>query len=589
MIKLESLLNQPLEKTYHDIKKIEVIAKQLRVPEISYRMSSTEELSAEITLFFQGMAYVSSDEHNESSLKALTKSLGKTTLPVALNNYAFISDRVYDVWGRKNKLNNEINDILTSWRLPFFKVMYQSQSGVLLESFISFVDQLSNDLLGWEPKPERSKRIILDELTRISVMLFQLDCQNEEAINVLIEDWKDFIRKQSTKALKVLQRLTLLESRKSWEEYCENYAKKYLNTLFSGQMVSQSIQLFIAECWVKVLSQSIKKQTSPTIADDMKTLTAKVKAVFCTKGNAALKWVDNLSEDIQTQCDRLNLVVREVVWEGVQSDLVNILQAKDLDEMGFIAFDFSDDWSKPAEVTLDSQILQGHWYYSIKDSVESREQVVSIFPETQEVLCCNYLGIKTKRYRYADLNLALTAHTLKPLVADSMLIEVVQKTSIGLLKVAETQKKARMVAAEKAQKEAEDLLAQKQHAEKIAKLKAEQIAEQAKEIKQKHIDKQRAEQEQNAQLKVSKCKLGAWVTIAQYTVENTPQRFKLVVKFAASNKYIFVDKLGVKKVEYTEADLVAGVLSEDIKILSDGQEFEESLERVVSRLRTPKE
>jgi hypothetical protein len=91
-------------------------------------------------------------------------------------------------------------------------------------------------------------------------------------------------------------------------------------------------------------------------------------------------------------------------------------------------------------------------------------------------------------------------------------------------------------------------------------------------------------------MKATNCKLGAWVSITNRDdgVDYKAQRFKLVVKFAASKKFIFVDKLGVKKIEYTEAALVKGLMEKDIEILTDGLEFEESLERVVSRLRSSK-
>ncbi|MFT7185387.1 MAG: hypothetical protein ACI84K_000765 [Pseudohongiellaceae bacterium] len=583
-------MKQSEESTRHNLNDIQTIAQQLRVPELSYRMANIEELSDEIQSFFRDLTYLQSDDNTESVIKNVSGALGKTVLPVMLNNYAFISDRVYDVWGRKNKLSDDINQILKTWRHPFFKIMHQTNNLALLKSFITLVDRISSDTLGWEPRPERSKRIILDELNEITTLLFQLDCENEQSLHLLLARWQSFIEKQSNKALKVIQRLKLLESRQSWDEYCELYAKKYLNTLFSGQLITESLQGFLSDCWLNVLAQGVDKQLNPSVNEDIQTLTAKIKAVFCTKGRAAFKWVDNLSEDIQAHCLKQNIVVSEELWEGVQSDLVNILQGNLLEERQFINSTVPEGWTKPKKRVLNNHVVEGSWFYLVKDDLESREQVIAIFPEAQEVLFCNYLGIKSQRYTFTELNLALSSQVLKPLVADSTFLEVVQKTSTGLLKVAKTQKKARTIAAEKAQKEAENLLAEKQNAEKMAIIKAVKIAEQTKLLRQKRIDKQRAEQERNALMLVTNCKLGAWVSIAQHGDEpgNKPQRFKLVVKFAASSKYIFVDKLGVKKIQYTEADLVAGILTKDIEILSDGLEFEESLERVVSRLRTSK-
>ena len=584
-------MNQSVDIANNDLNNaVQTIAQQLRVPELSYRMANTDELSGEILSFFRNLTYLSSDDNAESVVKKMTGTLGKTALPVTLNNFAFISDRIFDVWGRKNKLDDDINVIVKTWRYPFFKVMYQSRNLELVASFIELVDVISSDTIGWEPRPERSKRIVLDELNNITTLLFQLDCENAHSLNSLLSRWQSFTEKQSSKALKVAQRLKVLEARKSWDEYCELYAKMYLNTLFADQLITDSLQAFISNCWVKVLAQSIEKQLNPQINEKIQALTAKVKAVFCTKGKAALKWVDNLLDDMQVECVKYNINVEDQVWQRVQIDLVNILQENIVEECQFVHFDGHKDWSKPIEVVLNSCVVERQWFNFVNDSHKCREQVVAIFPETQEVLFCNYLGIKSRRSNYAELNLALTSQMLKPLVADSNFQEVVQKTSAGLLKVALTQKKARVIAAEKAQKEAENLLAEKLQAEKMAKIKAEEIAEQTKKLLKKRVDKQRAEQEHEALTQVTNCKLGAWVSVKQHddSLDNKVQRFKLVVKFAASNKYIFVDKLGVKKLEYTEAALVEGVMNKDIEILSDGVEFEESLERVVSRLRMSK-
>lgn len=583
-------MNQSVAITNHAFNDVQTIAKQLRVPELSYRMANTEELFDQIQSFFRNLTYVPSKDKTESVLKNIAGALGKTAFPVTLNNFAFISDRIFDVWGRKNRLSDDIHAIVKTWRHPFFKLMHQSSNLVFLELFVELVDRISSETLGWEPRPERSKRIVLDELNSISTLLFELDCENEQSLNTLLARWESFVERQSSKALKVVQRLKVLEARNSWDEYCELYAKTYLNTLFSGQLVTESIQKFVSNCWVKVLAQSIEKQCNPELNENIQALTAKIKAVFCAKGKAAYKWVDNLLDDMQAQCAKHNINVDDQIWQDIQNDLVNILQGNLVEEFEFVASNGHKEWSKPTDVILNSRIEERLWFYSVKDSLESREQVVAIFPEVQEVLFCNYLGIKTKRCTYSELNIALTSQTLKPLVADSNFMSVVQKTSSGLLKVALTQKKARVIAADKAQKEAEHLLAEKQHAEKMAKIKAEEIAELTKQLLKKRIDKQRAEQEHNALTLVTNCKLGAWVSVAQQDgdSDNKAQRFKLVVKFAASKKFIFVDKLGVKKLEYTEEALVAGIMNKDIEILSDGVEFEESLERVVSRLRTSK-
>jgi len=576
--------------TKNDLISIRAISQQLRVPELSYRVSHPEEIADEIQVFFSGFRDVSDSNRNNSALKYLTTTLAKPSLPVNLNNLAFISDRFFDVWGRKNRLYDDINTILKTWRHPFFKMMYQSPDLKLLVKFVEFIDVITNDNLAWMSRPERSKKVVLDELSNIGDLLFESTCINDAFIDSLISQWQVFFTKQTSKSQKVIQRLTLSESQLSWGLYCDTQAKSFQNTLFLDQPVACSLQDFLSNYWVKVISENIEKETGPHIPDEIKKLTAKLKAVFCTKGSAALRWVENLVDDLQIESSKIDIQIPDEAWRCLEADLVEILQGSPVSESSYIPLNMNDSQLKYVDAQLHNSIEVSKWFYSTDDSFENRQQVVAIFPENQEVLFCNYLGIKTNRYTFKDLSKEIQSGLLKPLQVEASFLEVIQKTSLGLLKVATTQKKARVIAAEKAKKEAEILLAEKERAEKAAMIKAEEIADRTKKMLQKRLDKQRADQESVAFNQISKCKLGAWISVVKKgdAQSSESKRYKLVVKLAATDKFIFVDKLGIKKIEYTESMLMQGIINNEIEIISDGAEFEQSLERVVSRLRVSK-
>jgi hypothetical protein len=48
---------------------------------------------------------------------------------------------------------------------------------------------------------------------------------------------------------------------------------------------------------------------------------------------------------------------------------------------------------------------------------------------------------------------------------------------------------------------------------------------------------------------------------------------------------VFVDKHGLQKIEFLEEELIEAVSRQEVECLSFGAEFEDSLERVVSRIR----
>jgi hypothetical protein len=77
--------------------------------------------------------------------------------------------------------------------------------------------------------------------------------------------------------------------------------------------------------------------------------------------------------------------------------------------------------------------------------------------------------------------------------------------------------------------------------------------------------------------------VGTWVEFVGEDEKNT--RCKLAAKINAIDKFIFVNRQGVKILEKTTAELAAGLEAEALRIISDGLLFSRALESVVSSLR----
>ena len=193
--------------------------------------------------------------------------------------------------------------------------------------------------------------------------------------------------------------------------------------------------------------------------------------------------------------------------------------------------------------------------------------------------------MKAAQFSFQNFKERLSDGTLKKLSKGQAFSGVFDQAVKGLSKVAENQKQARLNAAEKAKAEAERLLEDRRKSDEIANQQAVDIAQRTKQLMTKRADKQRLEKENIILDVIRSFKLGAWISIQ---VDDEAQRFKLVVKLAATGKYVFVDRLGVRKREFLESDLMKAIQSEQVKVLSDGAEFEDSLQRVVSRLRMSK-
>jgi hypothetical protein len=77
--------------------------------------------------------------------------------------------------------------------------------------------------------------------------------------------------------------------------------------------------------------------------------------------------------------------------------------------------------------------------------------------------------------------------------------------------------------------------------------------------------------------------VGAWVEIQNATQEL--QRCKLAVIIASAGKYIFVDSLGRKIAEYQREQLVDAYVNNQLKLINNGDKFEDQLVKVIRSLR----
>lgn len=145
----------------------------------------------------------------------------------------------------------------------------------------------------------------------------------------------------------------------------------------------------------------------------------------------------------------------------------------------------------------------------------------------------------------------------------------------------EEQLEARRAAARKAMMEARALADKKmrreaEQAAEAERLRIEQAATQAAETIAKH---------QQASQSISELQVGAWLEINSELNSAEKLRAKLSVIISSTGKYIFADQVGRKLAEYTREQLIALMVEEQIKILRNGDNFEDQLAKVIRGLR----
>lgn len=610
----------------------------LRVPELYYpfELGGSDALVErnKQTSQLLNTCLLNKTDHEETLVKEIQRLFAEKGTFAQANNLAFLLDRTFDVWLRKNEFKDELNSILTHWRFLFYKLTLfsyafnldqqnQKQAEASLGDFISLLESITNFARHWEPLPKRSQSILLDQLKAVETTFDAHDEFDEGVAASCLDKWNDFLSKQNAKVDKITERLIVSEKKKNKSDFSVWLAFHYLNVLFKKRGLPDVLQRFLQEFWVFIVAKEIEKTLPDDIScreaiivgsynEKLDVMCKNIVRVFCHRGESGFQLADQIIEDLQAMAQEAgfsenvhgiegyshqsSFFSMEEAWNALSDTLVAILQGKETETIHTFKllvvsehqqkiYGDTEQFKTGALRFSDLNIKVGDWFVLNDQEGQKLLNLIADFSQSHQLLFSNYLGMKSAQFSYAEFDEAFKNNVIKRPVRGFAFSSVFDQAIKGLSKIAENQKQARMIAAEKAKEEAERLLEDRRKADEITAQRVEEIAQRTKQLKDKREDKQRLEKETNIINIIRAFKLGAWIAIQ---TDGEAQRFKLVVKLAATGKYVFVDRLGVKKREFMEADLMQAIKTQQVEVLSDGAEFEDSLQRVVSRLRMSK-
>lgn len=562
---------------------------QLRVPELKYAVGESAQAASQdkIAEFIQSGLEQPRALDSESVVKSLEAAFGLAPLAGNLNNCAFITDRLFDVWKRKNQLADELNAALACWRFPVFVMLYRSKVDLQLRPLLAVIERIASSQLGWSASARHAKSMLLEHVEMLTITIRQRLLNNEE-LSDLHQLNDSFLAQQEDKRKKVVERLCASESMNAKNRYARWQAVASLNQRFADTQLTDATLCFLTRYWFPALVRVMSQGSHEQIAE-FKRHQDQLYAVFCKKEKWALKYGDELIEVLASALKALQLpeTVPDELWQSLEKDIIAVLQNQSLEEYPFTPLVFADE---DVLQFVDSYAVrhapaQGDWYL-MQDAKGLRRVCAELVDvAVQQVLLVDALGIKVLLCALPEFDDLVGQGVLKPIPAGSPVEQVFESTVSGLYKIADAQSKARVKAAEKAKLEAERLLEEQHQAQLEAQARAEEIAIRTRDLQDKQAEKQRLARVKVVTDSLAQFNVGGWI---DFMVDGQPQRYKLAVKIAASGKHIFVDRLGIKRMEFSEVQLVERILGGEITILSGGAEFENSLERVVSRLRMQK-
>jgi hypothetical protein len=310
--------------------------------------------------------------------------------------------------------------------------------------------------------------------------------------------------------------------------------------------------------------------------------------------------------------------------------LMAAIQKQPLQCPAFIAFSHHSEQSEintriPNSLLQQTEkIREGDWiYFDGEESGIIRCKLALKNPAMDLLLFVDHTGRKVMAKTNKDFALCLSTGIAKPLVTPS-LHEIFAQVLTPLLEranravhvqlLAHKRKAEQLVAALIVQQQAaakvaeevrlaeqaklqEQLEARREAARKalaeakaLANEKKRCVAEQAAEIERLRIEQAAAdaaeqlERRQQATNRLNELQVGAWLEInAQGKGEKL--RAKLSVIISSTGKYIFADQVGRKLAEYSRTELIELIANNTVKVLRNGDNFEDQLAKVIRGLR----
>jgi hypothetical protein len=527
-------------------------------------------------------------------------------------NAAYVSDRIMDVFLKSSGLHPELAKRLA--RLRFFLAwrMNLEGSNVFNDTLLGWLDSFQ-DHRGWSANGGRSSRILLDQLDALVEEVTRcFESGDTDPVMTFFQQWKADAEKREQQTGRLRERLLKTEQGAASQRRAEHTARALIGRAMTGRQLPEPIVQFVMDTWFPLLKQVIweegiegenwrhaRKLLEWLVWIGDPRLSDKDKNRLYTVG-------EQIGDRINDVWNRLNnKPLPETALAGIQSVMVERLRGETPDLVPALPppdkFSWDSSWLALETVPEEAyREFQFKWFVEGEGVSEQRRFFLALLEDTQEVLWTNGSGVKLGLLSWTRFIADFDRQLLRRLPPITPFGQVLAETVTALSTVLERQMQQRRKAAEDARLRAETLRKEKEQVEQ--KRAEEQAAKEAEKEQQRlraearqqadeeaETERLRVETEAAARTLVEGIKLGGWVVVENRESPKEPQRLKLAVRINASRKLVFVDRLGLNRREFIEDALIEEVVAGNIRVLGASAEFDDTLSRVVGRIRVGKQ
>ncbi len=451
-----------------------------------------------------------------------------------------------------------------------------------------FIHQFFNHLAIWEPAAGKTGRRFTTWFDNLVAALPTLDINSSSTVNELSDQLAHHIGEDELHQRKLEQRIEDSQGAHDQIDNAKDTVLSFVSKRLSGQALPEEIADFIQSQLLSDLQYLLVHHgvDCPDWKKWQRLLQALSWAFSQSNSDAHRTKVMTLLPPIVEQID-------ESYWRYFSEDhhypeffqTLNDYFVLILQDIPITCIEFSklEHVGKDThQAVLDQSMIDdlerfqiGDWFsFQSDDDCKTTVKAKLLLKQSHkdQLLFVRYNGRKFADYSFSEFSLALAAKVAKPIKRRHLYARTL-KTTLQQLdrryqhhlkleqRIAETQ--ARDIAANKAQQEAQTL--------------EQRLCANGHDQNLSPSDKANYEQV------LSALHVGAWLELQREDQETV--RLKLSVKLQSSDKYIFTDRLGKKAADHKMSELVNLMASGQLSVLSQGEHFENSLEKVVRGLR----
>lgn len=585
------------------------ILAELRVPDLPYPVGDSTGEGAPV--WSSLLADKWGNQADEPVIEVLKAR--EDTWSMRQVNAAYLADRTMDVFLLKSGLHPVLARRIArlrfwlAWRLEAVGAAVLSEDSAIRR----WLDSLE-ELRGWSDSGGRSDRRVLerlDEFTEVITDTFRQD--DLGPLDHFVATWCQDNAAHQARISRLRERLLATERGAARQRSAEQQVRATIGRALEGRRLAQAAVDFVNDHWQGLMRHILLEQGAGS------ELWRQASRLFEWMVWAADPQLSDNDRDRlyrvgEQLTDKLVAVWTEALGEAppatATDDIQNLLVARLRNEpvtmIDARPAPFERRWLERAADAKVSEEQIGQWYVEGEGTTEQRRYLFAFLQDAGEVLWTNGAGVKLGTETVEAVGEKLSSGRLRLLPPLNPFATVLGDTLSGLAKVLDAQRRKRAQAVEKARAQAQAVrdarerarieaeeVRRREEAERAERLARDENARKAAEAAEREraealaaeaAEKERVQLLAAAQDQVDGLRLGGWVELIE---DREKLRMKLAVRINASGKLILVDRLGLNRREIGRQMLIDRLLEGTARVLSGGAEFDETLSRVVGRIR----